>query len=255
MLLSPRQAPGTLKNGTEHGRGHERANDAETREATSVNTRSPPSSRHSARPPIAESIITRPYHHLRTAFNGRHTISAQSRAPHGRRIQHCCVWSMCACVALGLAHRTHSPGQCMDLPAQFIAGVSSSGFISVGKHGRCSSVTSRGEVRGCVCPTSPMRCPARLASPRPRSRSSRERACRHAQSADDTLRRGAKHSVGAQERAPPYRPQPRPPLLCESARHPAPRWQCEFAHGIREWIRPPSTCHSLASAVVLVRPA
>jgi hypothetical protein len=57
-------------------------------------------------------------------------------------------------------------------------------------------------------PTSPMRCPARLASPRPRSHSSRERACRRAQSADDTLRRGAKHSVGARERAPPYRPQP-----------------------------------------------
>ena len=34
LLLSPRQAPGTLKNGTEHGRGHERANDAVTREAS-----------------------------------------------------------------------------------------------------------------------------------------------------------------------------------------------------------------------------
>ena len=43
----------------------------------------------------------------------------------------------------------------MDLPAQFIAGVSSSGFISVGKHGRCSSVTSRGEARGDVCAYKP----------------------------------------------------------------------------------------------------
>ena len=106
LLLSPRQAPGTLKNGTEHGRGHERANDAETREASHVlGPRSPPSSRHSARPPIAESIITRPYHHLRTAFNGRHTISAQSRAPHGRRIQHCCVWS--SCLSLSRTGHTH----------------------------------------------------------------------------------------------------------------------------------------------------
>jgi len=82
LLLSPRQAPGTLKNGTEHGRGHERANDAETREASDTYSgpRSPPSSRHSARPPIAESIITRPYHHLRTAFTRPpHNLCPNSR--------------------------------------------------------------------------------------------------------------------------------------------------------------------------------
>ena len=193
---------------------------------------------------------------MRTAFHTAATQSLPNLAPRmaGANPTHCCDVTVRR-LRSRADSRAQTHGGVMD-PSRRI---SSRGCFVEWLHLLASveraAAWPAAAKRAGVCPTSPMRCPARLASPHPRSRSSRERACRRAESADDSLRRGAKHSVGAQERAPPYRPPPRPPLLYESARHPAPRWQCEFALGIREWIRLPSSCHSLASAVVLVRPA